>query len=232
MPRHVKKVSAGDPFDFPASFYNRLVDVTGADIDAIGPLGVQLGAGVIVNIKNSTGSDRSRFDCVTLGDASFTTTDGKADICFATATADPWKKLAVLQEPIANGKRGRALIHGLTWVKCTGDASHRYGFLDTANHRIKAATGGQVRLLGAPDSTEVIIPCLVGEHQRMWRLTWNADVGAAATQTADLLNMDGVDTGLDVTMTNTITLHDEDATDDPALCFEANGLFFAYQGPC
>lgn len=232
MGRHVKKVSPGDAFQFPAAFYNRLVDVAGEDLDVAGPLVAAGGRGIIVSIKNLTGADRARFDAVTVGDAAFTTTDGKADLIFNTATADPWKKLAVLQAPIAAGKRGPAMIHGLTWAKCTGNAAHGYAYLDTAANRLKAGTGGQVRLLGTPSGSEVIMPCFVGEHQRMWRLTWTANVASAASRLANLLNLDGVDTNLDVTVINTITLHDEDLANDPALCFESNGQFFAYQGPC
>lgn len=232
MGRHAKKVSPGDPFAFPAALYNRLIDVVGDDLDAAGPRGAAQSNGVRINIRNLTGADRSRYDCLTVGPASFTTTDGKADLIFNSATPDPWKKLAVLLEPIPAGKRGRALIHGLTWVRCTGNPAHEYAYLDTTSHRLRAATGGQVRLLGAPASTEVIIPCLVGEYQRQWRATWNANVVAAASRSADLINLDGTDTGLDITLVNTITLHDEDTLDDPVLCFEAAGQFYAYQGPC
>jgi len=123
-----KKVSTGDKVRIPASTFNGFVDAArghrerekyGAGTSA--PIVAQSG---IILIRNDTGGDLDRFSIVGLANPVITPTDNlqrfKNGVAMTTATpAIPTYigKIAIVQEPVKDGKFGRALVSGVTPVK-------------------------------------------------------------------------------------------------------------------
>lgn len=117
--------------------------------------------------KNISGSDRERFEVMTLGDPVTTlTTDGQVDLVFdlddATADGTP----AILLEPIADGLMGRVLIDGLALalVATASATTDRWGTPNGTNHNLDAGdepTG--LKLLGPPSTSGTsLCPVLLG----------------------------------------------------------------------
>lgn len=116
-------------------------------------------------IKNNSGSDRSRFDCMSLGDPTMAlTTDGQVDVVFAATTADPAKTPAILLEPIANGRVGRAVIYGLCLAKVTaGSTSLLSAVPEASSHSLSPVASGTIKLLTAPSaSVATVAPVVLG----------------------------------------------------------------------
>jgi hypothetical protein len=108
----------------------------------------------IARVKNTSGSDRSAFDCMSIDGLSWDLeTTGESDVLFNLITADPDKAPAVLIEPIANGAIGRAVLDGLAIAK-VGGGSGLTGTPDATNHRI-APGAGSIKLLSAPHASTV-----------------------------------------------------------------------------
>lgn len=118
-------------------------------------------------LRNDSGSDRKRFDCMSLGDPLFEMLDdGTVDLLFKGLTAAVDKTPAILLEPIANGEMGKAVIHGLALARVgSGSTSARTATPDATNHRLKP--GGEILLLAAPHASEVkLLPVLLGAGSR------------------------------------------------------------------
>lgn len=161
------KVKSGERLQFPAAMFNDLVDLVGteAGFGSDKPLTAQA-QGVIVPVKNISGSDRLRFDCMALGATRWTIgDDGKETVVFDVDTADPAETPAILQTPIADGKFGRALIFGYTLAKLE-QASSATDLLATPNasgHNLEPGTTGTIQILAAPStSADCVRPVLIG----------------------------------------------------------------------
>jgi hypothetical protein len=86
----------------------------------------------VLLVRNDSGSDRDRFEVLGLGDPLYDTTDNEdefknnASFEGETPTADYVNKWAILQEPLPNGKIGRAMAIGASRVmldiNATGDS--------------------------------------------------------------------------------------------------------------
>ena len=117
-------------------------------------------------IKNTSGSDRTRFDCMALGDPVMNlTTDGQVDVLFNATTAAATASPAVLLEPIANGRVGRAVIYGLCLAKVAVATSTSLLFAEpqASGHNLKAVASGTIKLLKAPSTTEItLLPVVLG----------------------------------------------------------------------
>ncbi len=114
-------------------------------------------------LRNDSGSDRARFDCMSLGDPLFEMLDdGTVDLLFKGLTAAADKTPAILLEPIANGAMGKAVIHGLALAKVGGGStSELTATPDATNHRL--TPGGDIKLLAAPHASAVkLLPVLLG----------------------------------------------------------------------
>lgn len=102
-------------------------------------------------LRNDSGTDRARFECMALGDPLFDMLpDGTVDLLFSADTADADKTPVILLEPIADGAFGRGVIHGLAIAKVgPGEPTDSYAYPDGTNHGL--ATGrGSVKLLAVP----------------------------------------------------------------------------------
>lgn len=161
------KVKSGERLQFPAAMFNDLVDLVGteAGFGSDKPLTAQA-QGVIVPVKNISGSDRLRFDCMALGATRWTIgDDGKETVVFDVDTADPAETPAILQTPIVDGKFGRALIFGYTLAKLE-QASSATDLLATPNasgHNLEPGTTGTIQILAAPStSADCVRPVLIG----------------------------------------------------------------------
>lgn len=162
-----RKVSRGDPFRFPAMFYNDLVDVVSRPVNQQPGLASQFMSGtVVVPVKNISGSDRSRWDCMSLGELRTTWTDAGTEAhIFDVDTANANKDAAILQQPIADGKLGRAAIFGYTPARLAQatDASHRWGTPAAASHNLTVSDSGPIKILSAPSTTDPSLrPVLLG----------------------------------------------------------------------
>lgn len=122
-----------------------------------------------VLVRNDTGVDLDRYDCISLGDPIWSlAADGSVDLIFAGEAAKPDKPAAILTEPIAhdatNKRFGQAWIYGLAYAAVGPAASvtDLTAAPDPANARL-APGSGNVQLLAAPSTTvETILPVLLG----------------------------------------------------------------------
>lgn len=235
----------GEQFEVKAFEFNAMLDAgraaragqVGIKAEGLELLALSAGQGV-VRVKNNTGADRNRYACVSLGPARWTLDRNNklAGLVFEVTAADPWKPIAILQQPLKDGAIGAAVIYGpsLVDVAAGGTSTHRWALADAASHTLKAATGGQVRLLDAPPSGGGVILAMVGQLQTYWRykLTANMADGDLATGAATLFNLDDTTTGLSVTIINQHGVYDSQVTNDEGSCHEAGGKFYAEIAAC
>ncbi len=149
--------------------WNAIADVVnGGRVGANGPSSPAVADGLgkgWVWVKNTSGSDRSRFDCMALGDPTMAlTTDGQVDVVFAATTADPVKTPAILLEPIANGRVGRAAIYGLCLATVAAGATSLLNAVPQASsNSLLPSASGSIKLLTAPSASVVtLIPVVLG----------------------------------------------------------------------
>lgn len=130
------KVTPGQPLRIPAAAYNAFVD---AAVDL--RMRQQRGGGAesagrrresgLVLLRNDSGGDLDRFAIVTLSGVAISPAENLNEFQAApifTATAPvAGSPVAVLQEPIADGKYGQAMVSGVTPCLVTvNDAGHQY----------------------------------------------------------------------------------------------------------
>lgn len=165
----MQKASSGDPLTISAKDWNRLCDLANSGaVGAVGGDSLPVGGGVGINWvwgKNTTGSDRTRFDCMSLGSLVFNLeTNAQQDLVFELAVADANKPPAILLEPIANGQYGRVCISGVCFAKVATAASTTllYGTPSASGHNLSAGASGPAKLLAAPSaSAETLRPVLI-----------------------------------------------------------------------
>lgn len=165
------KVSPGQELIFSAGLHNDTVDL----IEAAERVPVDRGRrpsnpaqGTVVWIRNNSGEDRARWDCMALDLGGLDTVlrfaiiTGAESVIFNAVAADPNKEAVILQEPIPAGKFGRAVVFGYTLAKVYGGSGERAS--PSANHYLVPSGVGSVRLLAAPPTAAVVglVPCLVG----------------------------------------------------------------------
>lgn len=113
-------------------------------------------------VRNDTGADRKRFECVSLGDPLYDSElDGSVDLLFKAEESDPAKTPAILIDDIADGEYGRAVCYGLAEALVEGgDITHKYAKPTTSN-TLEPSASGPFRLLKAPDaSAQKLLPVL------------------------------------------------------------------------
>lgn len=113
-------------------------------------------------VKNDTGADRSRFECVSLADPIFDSElDGSVDLLFSAIASDPDKTPAILIDDIADGEFGRAVCYGLAEALVDGSAiTYKYAKPTTSN-TLEPAKSGPFKLLKAPHaSSQKLLPVL------------------------------------------------------------------------
>lgn len=112
-------------------------------------------------VRNDSGANRSRFECMSLGDPILDLNlDGSVDLLFIATASDPTKTPVILLDEIGAGEYGKGVIHGLALAKCVKGAG-----LTAAPNGSNSITpgGGKIRLLAPPsDSVDKLIPVLLG----------------------------------------------------------------------
>lgn len=145
----MSKVSSGDPLKISARDWNTLIEV--AESSRLGQfrqtasgLSVPSSPGVVVPVKNGTGSTVDRYHAMGINTPLFAYTDNaqtfKNQLGFdgATTSSSYLGKWCIAQETIANGKIGMAMLRGVTVAQIT---------VNHADHdRVDVDTGGDSKL--------------------------------------------------------------------------------------
>lgn len=166
MPQIAKR-KAGDT-SLPANDWNAVVDSVNGGLGQSPPAFGQLYSGTVL-IRNDTGEDLDRYDCISLGEPLFALqADGSVDLIFAGLKADANKPAAILTEPIAhdatNKRFGRVWLYGLCYafVAPAAAITDLQASPNPTNNRLSPGTGN-IRLLAAPSTTaETLLPVLLG----------------------------------------------------------------------
>ena len=169
----LKKVHPGDPLRIPAATFNTLIDVARAHLARKQNVGGQSQAaspppGVILTIRNDSGSDRDRFEVLGLDEPVFPPEDTSTDMsrgpvmsCVYPAVPDHLGAFVVLLEPIASGTVGRAMIQGAVPVQVDFTDTDPNTWADISNGvaaNLKAMATGSAKILwrtGDPGDTGV-----------------------------------------------------------------------------
>jgi hypothetical protein len=158
----LKKVQPGDPLRIPASTFNTLIDVardhlanrqnaTRQPVLALPP------PGVILTIRNDSGSDCGRFEVLGLDEPVFPPEDNTADFsrgpvmsCVYPVDPDHLGAFVVLLEPIAAGAVGRAMVQGAVYVQVQIDDLDKADWADITDGEpgyLTATDSGSARIL-------------------------------------------------------------------------------------
>ena len=143
-------------------------------------------------LRNDSGSDRERFDCMSLGDPLFEMLEnGTVDLLFSADDADPEQTPVILLEPIEDGAFGRGVIHGLALARVSGG----FGLTASPNdtHTLSPG-GGRIKLLAPPDADdEKLLPVLLGSQTDIaaFRLLEDMPSGHGSSAYASLRNWAG-----------------------------------------
>ena len=156
------KVTAGQPIQVSASAYNAIIDAVrafsqgGGNGGPGGTFALPAPSPGIVKVRNDSGADRDRFDVLGASGVVFTPTDNldgfKSQFVLtgiAPMVASHIGRFVVLQEPVADGKIGRAIISGATPVHLNVD-DEAFGWADVLNadpQKLQAAHSGTARIL-------------------------------------------------------------------------------------
>jgi len=206
----LKKVQPGDKLRIPASTFNTFIDVARDHLARKQNVGGQSQAaspppGVILTIRNDSGSDRDRFEVLGLDEPVFPPEDNTADmshgpVMSAVTPVDPdhLGAFVVLLEPIASGTIGRAMIQGAVPVQVDfvdTDPNTHADISDGVAANLKAMATGSARILwrtGDPGDTgiEWCICELTGNSDRCVAVTSEDSTPAALRSTDDELAED------------------------------------------
>ena len=157
-----RKVIAGSPLQISARAWSVLMEMAqwylSARSSGAGLGGVNQSAG-IVSVRNDTGGDLDRFSVVGVSEPIIGSTDHlqrfKNRVTLVGVTpADPdhLGRFAVLQEPLADGKIGRAVISGVTPVRLNlvdADFHKSADIEDGETAQLKSAQCGAATILWA-----------------------------------------------------------------------------------
>lgn len=200
------------------------------------PLNSLFGSTVLV--RNDTGADLDRFDCISLGEPLFALqSDGSVDLIFAGELADPAKPAAILTEPIAhdatNKRFGRVWIYGLAFafVGPAASVSDLTAAPTPTNNRL-APGSGTVRLLAAPSTTEEkLLPVLLGaasgggEIHYLFTLTGSISGGAGLATIRNMADTTELATG--VSVKDPIGHFDGKTAGNRGICFKSGSDYYA-----
>jgi hypothetical protein len=164
---NLKHVQRGDPLRIPANDWNAIVDATRAYYEKqLGGTGRSATAGTkqagIVLVHNDSGADASRFDVLGIDSPVISPTDNLEEFsrevalaCVAPTAADHAGAFVVLQEPIAAGKLGRAVIDGVTPARVNvSDEKHRFAAIeDGSSTSLVSRAVGPVSILWSETGT-------------------------------------------------------------------------------
>jgi hypothetical protein len=195
MPNEFLPKASDDVTKIRRQTWNRLSDVVNGGATSTAGFNGGGRHGNWVRIKNTSGSDRDRFDCMQLSTLAISlTTDGRVDPVFNAITAAADKTPCVLLEPIANNQFGRAVVHGFALAKlASGTATLTTASPNAAAHNLKPDASGSIKLLAAPSASAVTLcPVLLGtggggEKFYLYKLT---TAMGATSGTANIYNLE------------------------------------------
>lgn len=161
-------LQSGDPIKPTAFEWNAMLSAGQkalAGSQGITPIDGQRGSlsqSMWVWVKNESGSDRNRYEVMSLGDPLWDLDlTEQRDLIFAANSSAADSTPVVLITPIANGKIGRGVIDGLALAK-VGAGTNTLRFANIGTHKLTPAAGGDVRLLGAPSpSADKLLPVIL-----------------------------------------------------------------------
>lgn len=159
----LKKVTAGEKFRMPAPAYNAFVDAA-ADLrrrqhDGGPSLRGTPGGTQTVLVRNTTGTDLAQFSVVAIGAPLITPTDNLNEFNrvppFAAALpVAAIDVIGILQEPIAAGKCGEAMLTGVTPVLLTvTTAGDKHAAPAADSSRLVTGSSGPWRVIYAESGT-------------------------------------------------------------------------------
>jgi hypothetical protein len=149
----LKKVTAGQRLQMPASTFNTFIDVARAwlaDQQATGGEGrIEARQTGTILVRNDTDTDLPQFAVLGISGVVFTATDNEAEFrrrqCYTgiapTVAGHFGGWFCVLSEPLADGKIGRAVVDGVTPVK-VNVVDEDHWFADVADDDTDKLTSG------------------------------------------------------------------------------------------
>jgi hypothetical protein len=111
-------------------------------------------------VRNDTGADRKRFECVSLAAPIMDLElDGSVDMILSAELSDPTKTPAILIDEIADGELGRAVGYGCA-LALVEAGSGQYA-VPNGSSTLDPADSGPFKLIGAADeSAQSLVPVL------------------------------------------------------------------------
>ena len=105
-------------------------------------------------IRNDSGADRARYDCLAILTHELTDPDQWQRMLAADDPTSPVDQVAVLQEPIPDGKWGLAQVTGVCWATVALDSLwHDHAFPVRSAHVLGSGFFGPHRILWHPGSS-------------------------------------------------------------------------------
>ncbi|NLE60888.1 MAG: hypothetical protein GX616_21295 [Planctomycetes bacterium] len=160
----LKKVKPGDPLAIPAETYNTFIDVAqafrGRQINLAGPPAIAGDNTGSILVRNASGADRGRFSILGIQGVVIAPADNleafQNRIALSVGLPVAGEPFAVLQEPVADGSIGRAMVTGVSVVQLNIlDASHGYAKAGTDPGSLTTDTSGNARILWKESGTDL-----------------------------------------------------------------------------
>lgn len=148
-------VKAGDKFAPKAFEFNAMLDAGSAFLNGNNQRlggGLESGANapVWVWVKNATGGDLDRYQAITIGNPLWTldASHNLRSVVFEGIDDDDAKPIGILQQPLKDGRIGRAVLQGVTLAKVvSGSTTEWQADLGGTANTLEPSAGGRVRLL-------------------------------------------------------------------------------------
>jgi hypothetical protein len=220
-----KKVQAGDPLAIPAEAFNTFIDMAldwkGRRLGQTRDVAAGMGQTGIFPIENASGADRDRFEVLAIDGPVFSPDENLAAfqnrIAFRGVTpTDGSDPVAILLEPVADGRIGRAVVSGVAVVQVgliDTEHIHAEAIADDST-KLESAAGGSIEILAIDRSTtgtkwaivRIGAGASVAEDEN-YQLAQNLDAGGTAD--AHPLVWDSTGSGAySVDEATTVTVHD------------------------
>jgi hypothetical protein len=146
-------------------------------------------------IRNDSGADRDRYDCLKVGSHELTTPDQYQRMLAGVAVASPADAVAILQEPIphsaTSARWGLAQVSGCCWayvdIDATSGLDHNRAIPAAASYQLASAFAGPHRILWQPGSTgkQLCLVHLWAPCHPLYALTGASGIAAATIAGSD-----------------------------------------------
>lgn len=161
--------------------------------------------------KNTSGTDRSRFECMKVeGVTTDLTADGQVDLVFELKAGTSDGPTAILVDPIEDDQFGQIILDGLAIAKVdSGTASYEYAVASSNGDLTPQEDPSDIRLLSSPDpGATTYLPVLLGVGtgggDSFFLYTLTSTMGAS-TGTATIRNLaDTEQIATGVSLSNTL----------------------------